>query len=884
MIASVLVLTTAALVQLPGDSTRILGAHRVAAGEQVPVIDGRLDDAVWSAAPVAGGFIQQRPNPGQPATQRTEARVAYDKDAVYVAVRAFDSAPDSITAQLGRRDATGLASDWVHVVFDSYHDKRTGFRFAVTPRGVKRDVFHYDDGPEDGTWDAVWTVETQIDSAGWTAEFRIPLSQLRFRSTAGEQTWGLNVARDLARKEERSYWAPMLPNQSGFASRFGTLTGLSGLSSPRRLEVLPYTVGRVTRDGRVSGDDPFRSPTDPSFSAGADLEYGLTSNLTLTATFNPDFGQVEADPSQVNLSAFEQFFSERRPFFVEGIDVFNFGLGGQEALFYPRRIGRRPQGGLSEQARFVDAPETSTILGAAKMTGRMPGGWTVGILDAVTAEEKTRFVGMDEGGIRERVTEPMTNYAVARVRRDMRGGQSSVGLMGTMVHRRLGGRRGLAFLPGSAYTGGLDWRHRFLNGSWQFHGFFLQSDVRGDTVAIQRLQRSSSRLFQRPDADHVEYDPTRTALNGSGGLMAINKIAGTWRTGVGLIYRSPGLDVNDIGFLQTADAIWLDTYVGYNEFQPRGAFRSYSAFVGMDAGFTNGGDHTGYGTSLSGNFTLKSLWAGYANVKHSTAGLSVSQLRGGPALATQPASSFNAGVSSDKRKQISAGVDVAGWLAHGSDGSTATIAPYINIRPSSRFDLSLSPRLALNNSAGDYVTTRSDRNAGSATEYVFARLDQTTTSLTARLNYIFTPTLSLQYYAQPFISAGDYNGFMEVENPRERRFGNRFRALAPSEIRQCANADGSVYFGVRPLNAGCGDGAGFGYRISNPDFNVRRFNSNAVVRWEYRPGSTLFVVWSQGRAETTADGRYRFRENTSDLFRAPGTNVLLIKMSYWLDL
>ncbi|HEX6036992.1 DUF5916 domain-containing protein, partial [Longimicrobium sp.] len=513
MIAAALLITAAALAQAPADSARVLGAHRVAAGEQAPVVDGRLDDAVWAAAPVATDFVQQRPNVGEPASQRTEVRVVYDGDAVYVAVRAWDTAPDSIAAQLGRRDATGLISDYVQVILDSYHDRRTAFRFGVTPRGVKRDVFHYDDTSEDATWDGVWTAETTVDSAGWSAEYRIPFSQLRYRPGAGEQTWGINVLRDLARKDERSYWSPMPPTGSGFVSRFGTLTGMRGLSSPRRLELLPYTVGRVTADGRVSDDDPFRSPTDPSMSFGADVKYGLTSNLTLTATINPDFGQVEADPSRVNLSAFEVRFDERRPFFVEGVDVFNFGLGSGDALFYSRRIGRQPQGGVNAPTEWVDAPTNTTILGAAKLTGRTSGGWTVGLLNAVTAEERTRYVAPGLDGVEETVTEPMTNYAVGRVRRDFRRGLTSVGAIATSVNRRMDGIDGLAFLPNAAYTGGIDWRHRV--GAWQFNGFVLQSTVRGDTLAIQRLQRSSARLFQRPDATHVEYDPSLTALNGT---------------------------------------------------------------------------------------------------------------------------------------------------------------------------------------------------------------------------------------------------------------------------------------------------------------------------------------------------------------------------------
>jgi hypothetical protein len=876
-------LLAAAMLQAPADSAKVLGAHRVAAGEQAPVIDGRLDDAVWSAAPVGGDFVTQRPTFGQPSSQRTEARVVYDADAVYVAIRAFDTAPDSIASQLGRRDATSIITDWVQVVFDSYHDRRTGFRFGVTPRGVKRDVFHYDDGQEDATWDAVWTVETTIDSLGWTAEYRIPFSQLRFRQGSGEQVWGLNILRDLARKEERSWWSPMRPDQSGFASRFGTLTGIRDLRSPRRLELIPYTVASVTRDERVADDDPFHEPTDPALSVGADVKYGLTSNLTLTATFNPDFGQVEADPSQVNLTAFETFFQERRPFFVEGVDVFNFGLGGQDALFYSRRIGRTPQGGVAGGTQFVDAPEATTILGAAKLTGRTSGGWTIGVLDAVTAEEKARYVIEDEDGVQRTVTEPMTNYGVARVRRDFRGGQTSVGGIVTSVHRRLGDDDGLEWLPSSAYAAGLDWRHRFLGGAWQFNGFLLQSNVRGDTLAIQRLQTSPARFFQRPDAEHVEYDPRRTVLSGSGGLVALNKIAGKWIGGSGFVYRSPGFESNDIGFLQSADFYAWDGYVGFNRFSPQGPFRSWNVVHTHNAGWTTDGERTRYSTGINGNFTLRNLWTGYWSVAHGITGLSVSSLRGGPAIVTPAGTEASVGFGSDRRKKVSFGTDVSVFREDGTDGQSLSLSPYVNVRPSSRFDLSLSPSLNWNTSAWQYVGSPRDAGAGGTRRWLFGQLDQTTVGLTARLNYIFSPTLSFQLYAQPFISAGDYEDFMEVDDPRAKRFGDRFATLPAEDLRRCEDADGNVFFGVRPQGAGCGDAAAFGYGFGNPDFNVRQLNSNAVLRWEYRPGSTLFVVWSQGRSDFAPDGQFRLRENASDLFRAPGSNVLLIKMSYWLD-
>jgi hypothetical protein len=884
MIAAVLVLAAAAVFAPPTDSVRVLGAHRVAAGEQVPVVDGRLNDAVWAAAPVAGDFVQQRPHVGQPASQRTEARVVYDGEAVYVGIRAWDTAPDSIAAQLGRRDVTGLISDYVQVMLDSYHDRRTAFRFAVSPRGVKRDALHYDDNSEDPTWDGVWEAQASMDSAGWSAEFRIPFSQLRYRRSAGEQTWGINFIRDLARGDERSYWSPTPPGQGRFVSQFGTLTGMRGLTSPRRLELLPYTLGRVTADGGVADGDPFRDPTQPSMAFGADLKYGLTSNLTLTATLNPDFGQVEADPSRVNLSAFETRFDERRPFFLEGVDVFNFGLGGSEALFYSRRIGRQPQGGVGVATAYVDAPTSTTILGAAKLTGRTSGGWTVGVLNAVTAEEKTRYVLPDADGVRQTVTEPLTNYAVGRVRRDFRRGLTSVGAIVTSVHRRLEGTEGLDFLPGSAWAGGIDWRHRFGNAAWQFDGFLLQSSVRGDTLAIQRLQRSPARYFQRPDADYVEYDPRRTALNGSTALLALDRIAGAWQGGSGLVYRSPGFEANDMGFLNNADRVSWDAYVRYNRFQPIGPFRSWNLYHGHVFGWTTGGDRISHTSTLSGSFTLESLWNGSWGVARNARGLSISQLRGGPAIVTPASYEAWGTFSSDRRRRVSFGADLSAWSEAGTDGGSFTFGPFVTIRPSSRLDLQMGPDVTWNRSAWQYVGTRADAGAGSAPRWVFARLDQTTASLTARLNYVFTPDLTLQLYAQPFVSAGGYDGFMEVDDPRAEGFGERFRELEGGEIRECRGADGSVSYGVRPTAAGCGQEAGFAYRLTDPDFNIRQLNTNAVLRWEYRPGSTLFVVWSQGRDDFEADGRFRPRRDAGELFRAPGTHVLLIKASYWLNL
>jgi hypothetical protein len=863
----------ATLFGAPSDSVKTVTAARMQPGEASPVVDGRLDDAVWSRAEAAGDFVQLSPEPGAPATQRTEARIAYDDAAIYVAVRAYDSRPDSIVGQLARRDAD-IHSDWVHIGFDSYHDRRTAYVFGVNPRGVKGDAFLYDDGQDDGNWNAVWDAAAQVDSLGWTAEFRIPFSQLRYNvkesvDNAG-YVWGFNVRREVARTKEESFWAPILPNVRGLVSRFGEVRGLANLTTPERLEVQPYTMASITR-APLATDNPLYRRNDPVGRVGADLKYAITSNFTLNATLNPDFGQVEADPSQVNLTAYETFLPEQRPFFMEGSDIFRFGLGagdgdfGSESLFYSRRIGRRPQGSVPRGARFFDAPEASTILGAAKLTGKTSGGWSVGALNAVTGREEARYVA-GSGEQLGTTVEPLTNYAVARATRDFRGGQTAVGGIVTSTHRDLDSAEDLNFLHSAAYTGGFNVRHRFGEGGrYEIKSWVLGSYVQGESTALMWTQGSSRRYFQRPDAGHVEYDPGRTSLGGWAASTELLKVGGGNLNYGGILnVRSPGFETNDLGYQRDADMILGAGFMGYQQRKAGKTFRRWGANLNGWKASSFGGEGLALGGNVNGHFQLHNFWSASAGINREFEHTSVGALRGGPSIEVPGAWNLFWNVNSDQRKKVTLSLNGGGSLEDETAGRSWRLSSSVSWKASTRANLSLRPSYSRNHSAWQYVT---QKRVGGESHYLFGALDQRTASLTARVNYTFTPTLSLQVYAQPFVSAGEYSGFREVATvdgggrvAETSRFEDRFRPVAQ------------------------------GVTVGNPDFNFKQLRSNAVLRWEYRPGSTLFLVWSQGREDFNRDGSFRMGRDFRRLLGADdelpvrGTNVLLLKVNYWLNL
>ena len=812
-----------------GNGSSVARAEASRAAEP-PEIDGRDTDAAWAtAAPITAFRVFEPVENGEPK-YRTEARVTYDARNLYVFVRAFDPHPDSIVSILSRRDVRTL-SDQIKVMVDSYHDRRTGYEFAVNPAGVKRDYYLYDDQIEDGSWDAVWDVATRIDSLGWTAEFRIPLSQVRFPAR-DEHTFGLMITRDVTRTNERLSWPALYLSRSGVASQFGELAGLRGLGSPRRIEIAPYALTRNASRREATGFG--RSQHQQ---VGADVKYGITSNLTLDLTVNPDFGQVEADPAQLNLTAFESFFEERRPFFLEGTGI----LRSSNRLFYSRRVGRAPQLGGLVQDELAEIPGSSTILGAAKLTGRLKQGTSLGALAALTAGEEVGDV----------LVEPRSTYGVARVSQDLRGGESGVGVMVTQTHRDLASADAERLLRSDATAGGVDLRHRWGKGAYSLRASVEGSRVQGSRAAIARTQRSGVHYYQRPDDDLV-YDTTLTALTGTAVETAFELRKGILNINSGYDFISPGFETNDAGFLSRADRQSAYTEVLFRSRQPKHFWRRATATL-----FTShqwAADGMSLYHMMDGWFDVqfKNQKGIFAEYWYDQWGGSMCDRCsfGGPALRMAPDHNILMQLTDDQRKRVAPLVAFFGSVGDEGRSSRWRIRPLVRLRPAGNLTGEIGTRYEHNRDDNQYLATVS---ADGRPRYLFAHLDQHTLSFTGRLDYTVRPTVSMQLYAEPFVSSGRYTDVRELAEARSPRYDDRY-------VR---------YGGAAPSR----------------DFNVKQLRTNAVLRWEYRPGSTLFVVWSQGRDQDDRDaGSFAARRDYGNLFSARPDNTFLIKASYWLGM
>jgi hypothetical protein len=642
------------------------------------------------------------------------------------------------------------------------------------------------------------------------------------------------------------------------------------------MELLPYTLAKAETFEKIEGD-PFADGSAGQVTAGLDGKIGVATDLTMDLTVNPDFGQVEADPSVVNLTAFETFFDEKRPFFIEGANVFDFriapsvafGTHTTDRIFYSRRIGRGPQYRADfNEAGYVDQPVYTSIIGAVKLTGKAAGA-SVGVLESITAEEKAEV--QQDGVNRDVTVEPLTSYFVGRMQKDYRKGDTRIGGMVTAVNRSIDDEE-VDFLHESAYTGGMDFFHYFGQRDYYMAVNVLGSRVGGSQRAMLRTQTSSARYYQRPDNKGQSVDSTLTSLAGHGGSMRLGKSKGKLNSDIGVAWRSPGFELNDIGFMRNSDEINQFAWVGYGIRNPFSIFRRMQLNVNQWLDFEYGGENLYQAFNFNTNANFKNNWNYSAGITRENERISTSELRGGPSMKMPGDINFNADLNTDSRRRISGGFGGSGVHWDDDAGKSSNVYAYVAWRPTNAIRLEFNPEYSKYQPELQYMETT---DASGTPAYVYGDLDQETVDFSVRLDYSLTPRLTVQFYGAPFISAGTYTDFKRITAPRADSFEDRFVRLGNAATQD----PGSGNWNVDEDGNGTTD-----YSFSNQDFNVRDFNSNLVVRWEYSPGSSIYLVWQQQRSDFLPNGTFDARDDMNALFDVHPHDIFLIKINRWFDL
>ncbi len=841
--------------------------------DKAPEINGDLNDAAWNQLEWMNAFVQVEPYEGRKPTQETQFKMAHDDENLYIAIRAYDTHPDSIVKRLSRRD--DLEGDQVGIQIDSYNDKRTAFSFFVSAAGVKTDWVISDDGMNrDYNWDPIWYVDTAIDSLGWTAEMKIPFTQLRF-SRKGDSGWGLQIQRTIYRKDEKVMWKLIPQDASGWVSEFGEMKGMNGIEPQKEKSITPYAVTQLERFNKVE-ENPFRATgSNKNLDAGLNGKFGLTNNLTLDMAINPDFGQVEADPSQVNLTAYENYFEEKRPFFIEGQSIMNFRLMQlgdfmMDNLFYSRRIGHSPSySPQTESGEFARTPGNTDILGAMKLTGKTRDGWSVGVMESMTSREQAKI--SDGTDTRFETVEPLSNYFLGRVQKDFNEGQTMLGGIATATNRRIETDH-LNFMHDQAYTGGINFKHRWSDRTYQLAFRGIASHVRGSREAITRTQRSSAHYYQRPDVDHFSLDSTRNALSGHGGSLMFLKLGqGHFNYGVFVNWKSPGLELNDMGYQREADQLSQLAFANYRMWEPFMIFRNLRVSVNQWRIWDYGGNHLFTGGNINMNMQFKNYWELSFGLNGSSTRLSKTALRGGPFLKEPGSLRYWLRIESDQRKKLKFSVGSnQSWDTHNNAHRTSLFSDITYI-PHNTLNISLSPSLSFQENKLQYVSTT---KYNAQKRYIMATIDRATLGMSLRLNFSLTPDLSLQYWGQPFIASGKYSDFKRITNSTAENYHDRFHNFTEDQINQQ-----NGHFSIDENRDGATD-----YAFGAPDFNVLQFKSNLVARWEYIPGSTVYLVWSQNRNGFNPIGNFNLQNDLNDLFGIYPKNVFLVKFTYRLGL
>ncbi|HLP17182.1 MAG TPA: DUF5916 domain-containing protein [Bacteroidota bacterium] len=864
--------------------TRRLSSERV---REPIVIDGILSESAWHRQGWTD-FTQKRPTEGAAPTHRTEVWVAYNDEALYVAARMFDSAPDSIMNVLGRRDYD-VTADWFTVYVDPYRDKRTGNYFSVSAAGSMQDGTLSNDEWNDNSWDGVWDVKTATDATGWTMEMRIPFSQFRFIEQSS-YTWGINFARSIGRTTEQDFVVFTPTKGSGFVSRFIELVGIEGVKPPHQIELLPYITTRA-EFLQHAPNDPFNNGTRLLPGIGADVKAALSSTLMFNGTINPDFGQVELDPAVVNLSDVESYYQEKRPFFIEGASTFEFGYGGASNFwgfnwsgpdfFYSRRIGRTPQGSIPFSASFIDAPVGTHILGAGKITGKVAGDWNFGMIQAVTKRE---FAQADTSGVRVRdiEIEPASYYGLARMQRSFNDGRQGLGFIGTLTQRFFNDQRLKDEINSGAVTGGVDgWTFLDEEKVYVVTAWAGASRVAGNRGRMIDLQNSSRHYFQRPDVSYLGVDSSATSMTGYATRLTLNKQKGSVMINAALGVISPGFDVNDMGFMWRSDVINAHVGGGYKWTDPTRYYQSAQLMTSVFESKDFGGTRLWAGWWMSGNIELTSFWNINAGMAYNPSSTDIHATRGGPAMLNPIGREFFGGISSDSRKEIVFNVHGDAYI--GGSGKSYYAGVWMQYKPAPNINISIGPGLNYGFTAAQWINDWQNpvidplATATYGRRYLFADMEQRTLSTDIRLNWTFTPRLSLQLFMQPFISSADYRNFKEFLRPGSfdfRSFGSDGSTIAKNISQQ-----GDLSYTLDPD----GGGPASAVTISNPNFNYKSLRGNAVLRWEFQPGSVVYFVWTQTRSDSETLGNFEFRHSLGRLVDSRPDNIFMIKFSYWIN-
>lgn len=853
-------------------------AHRTA----TPIkIDGELNEPVWKEIPV-GNFTQRQPKEGLPSSENSFVWVAYDDANIYVAARLDDKNPEQIDASVTRQD-TDINSDWFAVFIDPYNDKQTGYYFAVNAGSSKLDGTLYNDSWDDSAWDGIWTAKSKVGKSGWSTEIQIPLSQLKFNQS-DKMVWGINFRRDIKRNNEQTFYIMVPKEETGFVSKFASLTGLDDLKSSNSVDVFPYFVQKA-KYFQHDLQDPFYKSGQYPTALGADFKYSLTSNFTLNGTINPDFGQVEVDPAVINLSAFETYFDEKRPFFTESSNFFNFGFGGINNswgfnfgvpdIFYSRRIGRYPQGDLPDDFDYTNAPKETRILGAAKVTGRIGNGWSVGIMDAVTERTFAKTTYNNENSTLE--VEPLTNYTLIRGLKEFDNGKHGAGFIFTGVNRDLRNGALKENLTNSAYTLGFDgWTTIDKEGFYVMNASVVGSRASGSQEAMINVQEKSYRYFQRPDATYMPLDSNKTSLNGWYARTMINKQKGSFYLNAALGALSPGFEYNDMGYQWGADRINGHLVLGYRWYKPDGIFREKGFYVAHARNFDFEGDPTNntiYGYVYLNTEAYYDLQIrGSINFED----YNYSLTRGGPKVRDPQSYWIYGYFHTDERKEFVFSLE-SEYSHNQIGGKYFGVYSGLEWQPLPSVRVSFGPQYSVDFATRQWVDNFEDPTAVNTffTRYVFADLNQKTISGNIRVNWAFSPQLTLELFVQPLFSVGNYRHFKELAESRSKKF----RYYEDGTATVSFNGEDNVYK-IDPD----GSGPAEVFEFDNPDFNFKSLRANLVLRWEIRSGSVFYFVWTQEKTDDHDPGNMNFRKDFTSLLKDQPDNIFLIKYSHWFSI